>query len=502
MMAENQIRFSVDRFGAAGDGETLDTAAIQGAIDACAQAGGGTVYLPAGHYVSGSLFLESDITLYLDAGAVLLGSERMADYPVIAHRWEGVSRESHAPLIGGTELENVAICGRGTIDGRGKMWWEKHRARALDHPRPRLVSFGRSRNVLIEGCTLTNSPSWTIHPYECDNVTVNKVTIVNPPNSPNTDGINPESCRNVHIANCHVDVGDDCVTIKSGKEDEGRDRLTPCENIAVTNCTMVHGHGGVVIGSEMSGDVRNIVISNCVFVGTDRGIRLKSRRGRGGVVEDIRVSNVVMEGVLCPFIMNLYYGPGAWGAERIADRSAWPVDEGTPRFRRIHFSHITAREVQYAAAFLYGLAEMYIEDVSFDDIAISMALDAEPGNPAMAPGIAPMQRAGFQARNVRRLRLRDVEISNQLGPALAVEGAAEVEVNGGLTRTPDAHAPAIQMRDVDGALVQGCRAGADAGTFLALEGRGTHGIVLRDIWGLGGDAVRLAEEVPPDAIQA
>lgn len=501
-MAENQVRFSVDRFGAVGDGETLDTAAIQGTIDACAQAGGGTVYLPAGHYVSGSLFLESDITLYLDAGAVLLGSERMADYPVIAHRWEGVSRESHAPLIGGTELENVAICGRGTIDGRGKMWWEKHRARALDHPRPRLVSFGRSRNVLIEGCTLTNSPSWTIHPYECDNVTVNKVTIVNPPNSPNTDGINPESCRNVHIANCHVDVGDDCVTIKSGKEDEGRDRLTPCENIAVTNCTMVHGHGGVVIGSEMSGDVRNIVISNCVFLGTDRGIRLKSRRGRGGVVEDIRVSNVVMEGVLCPFIMNLYYGPGAWGAERIADRSAWPVDEGTPRFRRIHFSHITAREVQYAAAFLYGLAEMYIEDVSFDDIAISMALDAEPGNPAMAPGIAPMQRAGFQARNVRRLRLRDVEISNQLGPALAVEGAAEVEVNGGLTRTPDAHAPAIQMRDVDGALVQGCRAGADAGTFLALEGRGTHGIVLRDIWGLGGDAVRLAEEVPPDAIQA
>jgi hypothetical protein len=501
-MAENQVRFSVDRFGAVGDGETLDTAAIQGAIDACAQAGGGTVYLPAGHYVSGSLFLESDITLYLDAGAVLLGSERMADYPVIAHRWEGVSRESHAPLIGGTELENVAICGRGTIDGRGKMWWEKHRARALDHPRPRLVSFGRSRNVLIEGCTLTNSPSWTIHPYECDNVTVNKVTIVNPPNSPNTDGINPESCRNVHIANCHVDVGDDCVTIKSGKEDEGRDRLTPCENIAVTNCTMVHGHGGVVIGSEMSGDVRNIVISNCVFLGTDRGIRLKSRRGRGGVVEDIRVSNVVMEGVLCPFIMNLYYGPGAWGAERIADRSAWPVDEGTPRFRRIHFSHITAREVQYAAAFLYGLAEMYIEDVSFDDIAISMALDAEPGNPAMAPGIAPMQRAGFQARNVRRLRLRDVEISNQLGPALAVEGAAEVEVNGGLTRTPDAHAPAIQMRDVDGALVQGCRAGADAGTFLALEGRGTHGIVLRDIWGLGGDAVRLVEEVPPDAIQA
>jgi hypothetical protein len=172
-------------------------------------------------------------------------------------------------------------------------------------------------------------------------------------------------------------------------------------------------------------------------------------------VEDIRVSNVVMKGVLCPFIMNLYYGPGAWGAERIADHSAWPVDEGTPRFRRIHFSHITAREVQYAAAFLYGLAEMFIEDVTFEDVAISMALDAEPGNPAMAPGIEPMRRAGFQARNVRRLRLRDVEISNHLGPVLVLEGASEVQVSGGLTHMPDPDASTIRMRDVTGSHIEG-----------------------------------------------
>lgn len=500
MSAERGMRYSAERFGAVGDGETLNTAAIQTAIDVCAEAGGGTVYLPAGRYVTGSLFLKSDVTLYLDAGTVLLGSEREADYPVIAHRWEGVSRETHAPLIGGTGVENVAICGRGTIDGRGAMWWQKHRARTLDHPRPRLVSFGRSRNVLIEGCTFTNSPSWTIHPYQCENVTVNKVTIVNPPHSPNTDGINPESCSNVHIANCHIDVGDDCVTIKSGTEEEGWDRLSPCQNIAVTNCTMVHGHGGVVIGSEMSGDVRNVVIANCVFEGTDRGIRLKSRRGRGGVVEDIRVSNVVMTGVLCPFIMNLYYGPGAWGAERIADKSAWPVDEGTPRFRRIHFSHITAREVQYAAAFLYGLAEMFIDDVSFEDVAVSMALDAEAGNPAMAPGIPPVRRAGFQVRNVRRLRLRDVEITDQVGPALTVEGAADVEVSGRLTHTPDAEAPVIQLRNVDGAMIRGGRAGD--GTFVHLEGEGTRGIVLRDIWGLEGDAIWRSGEVLADAVQA
>ena len=156
--------------------------------------------------------------------------------------------------------------------------------RQVNHPRPRLISFESCTNVLVEGLTLTNSPSWTLHPFDCENVTVTKVTIVNPANSPNTDGINPESCRNVHIANCHVDVGEDCVTTKSGTEHD-REHLSPCENITITNCTMVHGHGGVVIGSEMSGDVRNVVISNCVFVGAGRGIRQvpprARRRGRG-----------------------------------------------------------------------------------------------------------------------------------------------------------------------------------------------------------------------------
>ena len=149
--------------------------------------------------------------------------------------------------------------------------------------RPHLVRVVDCRNVLIEGVTLRNSPMWTISPLACDNVTITKLTVINPPDSPNTDGINPDSCRNVHISDCHVDVGDDCITIKSGKEDDGRRELRACENITVTNCTLMAGHGGVVIGSEISGSIRNVTISNCVFVGTDRGIRIKARRGRGGV---------------------------------------------------------------------------------------------------------------------------------------------------------------------------------------------------------------------------
>jgi polygalacturonase len=492
--------FNILDYGALGDGQTLDTRAIQDAIEACGQKGGGTVYIPAGDYITGAVFLRSNVTLYLDAGATLVGSQDAADYPAVDSRWEGASRKTHAPLIGGDDLENIAVVGRGTVDGRGAPWWKKHRERMLDFPRPRLISFSRCTNVLIEGITLTNSPSWTLHPFNCENVTVNKVTIINPANSPNTDGINPESCRNVHIANCHVDVGDDCVTIKSGTEHD-RGQLSPCENITITNCTMVHGHGGVVIGSEMSGDVRHVVISNCVFMGTDRGIRLKSRRERGGVVEDIRVTNVVMKDVLCPFIMNLYYGCGAWGADRISDKKPWPVNEGTPRFRRIHFSDITAREVQYAAAFVYGLPEMFVEDVSFSDVAVSMALDAEAGDPAMAPDMAPMQRAGFFACNARGLRFHNVEVTDQLGPALILTDVTDVDISDCTTHTSAADAPVIRMKDVDGAFVHGCRASVGSGVFLRLEGEKTDGIVLKgNDLARAGQPVSLAEDVPAGAV--
>ncbi len=407
--------------GAKGDGQTLDTLAIQKTIDACAHGGGGTVYVPSGNYVSGSLFMRQDITLHLEAGATLLGSEDEDDYPIIDSYWEGLACKTHAPLITGTDVHHIAVTGRGKIDGRGAYWWTKHKSKTLQSPRPRLIGFTRCTNVIIEGVTLINSPSWTINPVRCENVTVDKVTIINPPDSPNTDGVNPESCRNVRISNCHVDVGDDCITLKAGKEDHGRDDLMPCENITITNCTLEHGHGGVVIGSEMSGSVRNVVIANCIFTNTDRGIRLKSRRGRGGVIEDVRVTNLVMNDVLCPFTMNLYYHIGARGHRFVSSKSPQPVDGGTPCFRHIHFSHITAREAHYAAAFLFGLPEMPIEDVSFDDVSISMSLNPQKGEPDMADDIEPMQGAGFFIHNARGVRLHNLEIAQQRGKALILK---------------------------------------------------------------------------------
>ena len=489
-------------FGAAGDGHTLDTPAIQAAIEAGQRQGGGTVVFPAGRYVTGSIFLRDDITLNLEAGAVLLGSEDPADYPISAGRWEGAEQLTHASLITGLDLHNVAIVGRGTIDGRGAHWWRRFTDKTLVHPRPRLIAFANCDNVLIEGITAINSPSWTINPVRCENVTIHRVTIINPADSPNTDGINPDSCRMVHISNCHVSVGDDCITIKSGVETEDTDKRAPCENVTITNCTMAHGHGGVVIGSEMSGGVRNVVISNCVFIGTDRGLRFKSRRGRGGVVEDIRISNIVMSDVLCPITMNLYYACGAWGDATVSDKRPHPIDASTPQFRRIHLSHITARNVKYAAAFLYGLAEMPVEDITLSDVSISLAAEAEAGYPEMADDMELMQRAGFFVRHARGLRLHHVEVSGQQGAAFRVIDSADVELSGCATSTPDPQYPIVQLDNVAQAFVHGCRANSDAPLFLQVDGERSADIVLRGNQLLCAQPSALGAEVRSDAVWA
>jgi polygalacturonase len=420
--------FNVREHGALGDGQTLDSPAIQSAIDLSAAQGGGTVFLPAGQYVTGSLFLRDNITLHLDAGAVLLGSEDPDHYPIIHSRWEGKHQDTYAPLIAGQNLNNISIVGRGTIDGRGSRWWRAKEEGTLAHPRPRLISFSDCTNVLIEGITAINSPSWTINPVHCQNVNIHGITIINPADSPNTDGINPDSCRLVRISDCYVSVGDDCITIKSGTEYEHPDRYAPCRDITITNCTLERGHGGVVIGSEMSGGVKNVVISNCVFIGTDRGIRIKSRRGRGGAIEDIRVSNLIMDGVLCPFTMNLYYHIGARGNTDVSDKNPRSVDDSTPRLRHIHFSHITARDVKHAAGFLYGLAEMPLEDISFSDVSISISDTADSGYPEMADDIPSMSQAGFFIRNVRHLRLENVEVTGQVGEAFDMDPSVDALV--------------------------------------------------------------------------
>lgn len=419
--------YNITDYGVTQDG--IATAAIAAAIDAASKAGGGTVVVPAGTFKTGAIWLKSNIELHLSPGAVLSFSTDPEDFPMVESRWEGVRREVHSPCIFGKDLENVSITGSGTIEGNGQPWWDtfRNRREELKAPRPTMIGFYNCKKVTLRDISLQNSPSWTINPILSYNVTVDNVSILNPADSPNTDGINPESCTNVRISNCNIDVGDDCIAIKAGTEDTAE--RVPCENITITNCTMVHGHGAVVLGSEMSGDIRNVTISNCVFKQTDRGVRLKSRRGRGGTIEDIRISNIVMEDVICPFILNLYYFCGPRGKDKyVWDKNPYPITDETPCFRRIHFADITARNVHAAAGFLYGLAERYISEITFSNIDISMAKNAIPGKPAMMTGIEDMNNRGFYLGNVRDIRFQQVTIENHEGPAFYIENGEKVEL--------------------------------------------------------------------------
>ena len=396
-------RVDMLKSGAKADGKTLNTMLINHTVDRLSQAGGGTLFFPAGTYLTGAIRLKSNITLELEAGATLLFSDNFDDYlPFMEVRHEGVMMKSFSPLISAMDAENITIKGEGTLDGQGKAWWteffriyvdlEKNGMRELNkyQPlwerendvealyaetnedwhgtlkrrffRPPFIQPVRCRRVRIEGVKIINSPFWTVNPEFCDNVVVTGVTIHNVP-SPNTDGINPESCRNVHISDCHISVGDDCVTLKSGRDAQARRLGVPCENITITNCTMLSGHGGVVIGSEMSGSVRKVTISNCVFDGTDRGIRIKSTRGRGGVVEDIRVSNIIMSNIKREaVVLNLKY----------SEMPVEPMSERTPLFRDISISGLTAVGVKTPVK-IVGLEEAPVTDIILRDINVKNA---------------------------------------------------------------------------------------------------------------------------------
>ncbi len=405
------------------------TEAIQAKIDELFTHGGGRLTFAAGTYQTGALFLKSNVELHLMSGARLVFSDDPQDYPVVTSRWEGVKRVVYASCIYAENAENIAVTGFGTIDGQGQKWWTLFREHPEDlaYPRPKLISFDCCQRINLKDIYLIDSPSWTVNPILCQDITIDNVRIKNPADSPNTDGIDPESCKNVRITNCHIDVGDDCIAIKSGTEDTA-ERIS-CENITISNCQMLHGHGAVVLGSEMSGDIRNVTISNCIFQETDRGIRLKSRRGRGGIIEDVRVSNVVMDQVICPFTLNLYYFCGPRGKEKyVWDKQPYPITEDTPHFRRIHFADITARNVHAAAGFIYGLAERSISEVTFHDIAVSMADDPIPGKPAMMTGIEDMTNEGFFlgfAKNIQfdRINLQGVK------QAFYVEQGSDITVS-------------------------------------------------------------------------
>jgi Endopolygalacturonase len=427
---------SLADFGAKGDGVTLCTDAFEAAMRHLASKGGGHLVVPSGIWFTGPIELLSNIDLHLEANAVILFSSDKTLYPIISTSFEGLDCRRCESPIHAQGARNISITGSGTIDGGGDAWravkkskltsaqWKARVAsggvlnekkdvwypdeafikgerlsdKGLNVPygletdedwesvrsflRPVMVSLRYCDNVLLEGCTFQNSPCWHIHPLMCKDLVVNDITVRCPSWSQNGDGIDIESCENTLLVNSSFDVGDDGICVKSGKDADGRRRGVPTRNLVVDNCTVYHGHGGFVVGSEMSGGVENVKVSNCRFLGTDVGLRFKSKRGRGGVVKGIWINDIYMTDIKTETLLfDLFYGgmSAVEAAEKAkADAAAgivappdpvYEVDETTPQFRDIRIKDVVCNGAARAMYF-NGLAEMPVENVTIEDCVV------------------------------------------------------------------------------------------------------------------------------------
>ncbi|KAA8821381.1 glycoside hydrolase family 28 protein [Bifidobacterium vespertilionis] len=459
---------NVRDFGAIGDGVHDDTQSIMAAIMAAPR--DARVLVPAGDWRVKNIFLKSDITLDIAEGATIRARhdrENLAYLPVTQTAtnaakatnaatnaaepanapcdgyngtgllplgtWEG---ESVVPMfcgvITGIGLENVTVCGRGAIDGganrdEDNWWFEPKRIRIA--ARPHMVFLSDCDHATFAGITVRNSPSWNFHPTLCRDFTLACVTIESPKVSPNTDGFDPESCDGVRVIGTHFSVGDDCIAVKSGKISMPRSLRPACRNMIVEQCYMHDGHGSVVLGSEASGGIENLTVRDCLFERTDRGLRIKSRRGRGkdSIYRNIRFEHIRMDEVLTPFVVNSFYFCDPDGkTDYVQTREPLPVDDRTPKVESLEFRDIEALNCHAAATWITGLPESKVGKLEFHNIHVTFSPDAEPTTPAMACQVEPMVRQGIIAQNVETLVLDDVRIEGQDGDELQLTNVDRV----------------------------------------------------------------------------
>lgn len=422
----------IKKFGAVADGLALNTKAINDAIKQCSKNGGGVVLVPAGIWNTGPVVLEDNVNLHLAANALLQFTDDFDQYPLVEGNWEGLPQMRNQSPLSASGAKNIAITGRGIIDGNGDAWrmvkkdklsegeWQRLLASGgrlsadkkiwypteksfkgslesnpgviapqktreyynsvKDYLRPNLLVFNECSDILLEGVTFQNSPAWCLHPLMSKNLVLRNIYVKNPWYAQNGDGVDLESCSNVLIEGCTFDVGDDGICIKSGRDEAGRKRGMPTENVVVKNCTVYHAHGGFVIGSEMSGGAKNIYVENCTFIGTDIGLRFKTTRGRGGVVENIYVKDISMKDIVGDAILfDMYYAakdpvplPGETRAEPVVQ--TYPVTEATPQFKNFYITNVYCNGAD-KAIFIRGLPEMNIRNIVLEN----MVLQAEQG---------------------------------------------------------------------------------------------------------------------------
>jgi hypothetical protein len=438
---------NIVKFGAVPDGFTLNTKSINEAISAANKKGGAVVLVPQGLWLTGPVVLQSNVNLHLVTGATLLFTSDFDQYPLIKANWEGLPQMRNQSPVSATNATNIAITGKGIIDGNGDAWrmvkkdkltesqWKTllasggilsddkrtwyptekfYKGSKMQNPgvispdkdaafyesikdflRPNLLLLTNCKYVLLEGVTFQNSPAWCLHPLMSQHITVRNISVKNPWYAQNGDGIDVESCQNVLIENSVFDVGDDGLCIKSGRDAEGRKRAMPTENVIIRGCTVYASHGGFVIGSEMSGGARNIYVSNCTFIGADIGLRFKTTRGRGGIVENIFIRDIYMKDIPGDAILfDMYYMardpvPMAGEKRELPKVELKAVDETTPQFRNFHISNVYVNGAK-KGIFIRGLPEMHVKDIVLED----MVIQADKG-------IDVQEASGIRFKNIK-----------------------------------------------------------------------------------------------------
>jgi polygalacturonase len=400
------------------------------------------VVINEGTYLITSLKLKSNMTLYLKKGAELIASTNEQDFKDIegfvtlkdgrkleCGSWEGDPWNQKESILMGVELNNVKVVGEGTLNGRANesTWWVDFRKKP--YARPHMIYFIRCNEVKVQGINVKNSPQWTIHPYFCENIGFYDLYIENPKISPNTDGLNPQCCTNVEIIGVLFSVGDDCIALKSGKMAIGKKYKTPSSKITIRNCWMRFGHGAVVLGSEMSGGIKDITVERCIFDHTDRGLRIKTRRGRGdtAVIDGITFSNILMKGVLNPLTVNMFYFCDPDGkTEYVWSKEKLPVDDRTPYLGKFTFKNIKAEECEYCAGYFYGLPEQPVGEINIEDCEFSFKEDAASGTPIMMTNAEVCCKKAFTFNNVKKVNMKNVVVKGNVGPLYDVSGNEEL----------------------------------------------------------------------------
>ena len=388
VIADREVRLS-------GLSDGMNTAVFAMAIEKLHHQGGGRLVVPPGIWKTGPIHLKSGIELHLEEDAEIRFSTRYADYlPVVYQQRGGVRCYNYSPLIYAKDCQDVVVTGKGVLNGQGKAWWpwknrqpgmarlmqmchertplqERVLGKEEDGVRPDFIQFINCKRVLLEGVTAKDGPSWNIHPVWCEDLTIRGVSVV--AHGPNNDGIDPDGCRRVLIEDCFLDVGDDAICLKSGRDQEGWDAARPCEDLLIRNCRVQAGHGVVVFGSEMSAGIRNVFIHDLTGNGTDRGIRMKTRRGRGGVVENIRIENLQLKNIRMEAVMlNMQYGDRTLGEAKVSPQ---PKTETTPTFRNITIRNITCDKARQSVRVI-GLPENPITGLALEQIQVGAAKPA------------------------------------------------------------------------------------------------------------------------------